>query len=186
MKMLPMLLIAALLAIAGCGSDDETPATAGQQGEDAAMQKKDADDAAMKKDDEDAAMAKDDEDAAMAKGKGTTVTIGDSEFGKMIFDSKRQAIYIFEKDPKGDTVCYDECAKAWPPVFTKGDPVAGKGIDASLLGTVKRRDSKLQVTYADQPLYYYAHEKPGEVRCHNVNLNGGLWWVIGPDGKRRP
>ena len=186
MKMLPMLLIAALLAIAGCGSDDETPATAGQQGEDAAMQKKDADDAAMKKDDEDAAMAKDDEDAAMAKGKGTTVTIGDSEFGKIIFDSKLHAIYIFEKDPKGDTVCYDECAKAWPPVFTKGDPVAGKGIDASLLGTVKRRDSKLQVTYADQPLYYYAHEKPAEVRCHNVNLNGGLWWVIGPDGKRRP
>jgi hypothetical protein len=24
------------------------------------------------------------------------------------------------------------------------------------------------------------------VRCHNVNLNGGLWWVVGPDGKRRP
>jgi predicted lipoprotein with Yx(FWY)xxD motif len=170
MKMLPMLLITALLAIAGCGSDDETPVTAGPQGEDAAMQKKD---------DEDAAMAK-------GKGKGTTVTIGDSEFGKMIFDSERQAIYIFEKDPKGDTACYDECAEAWPPVFTEGDPVAGKGIDASLLGTVTRRDGKLQVTYADQPLYYYAHEEPGEVRCHNVNLNGGLWWVIGPDGKRRP
>lgn len=177
MKMLPMLLIAALLAIAGCGSDDETPPTAGQQGEDAAMQKEDADDAAMKKDDE---------DTAMAKGKGTTVTIGDSEFGKMIFNSKRQAIYIFEKDPKGNTVCYDECAEAWPPVFTEGDPVAGRGVDASLLGTVKRHDGKLQVTYADQPLYYYAHEKPGEVRCHNVNLNGGLWWVVGPDGKRRP
>ena len=177
MKMLPMLLIAALLAIAGCGSDDETPATGGQQGEDAPMQKKDADDDAMKKDDE---------DAAMAKGKGTTVAIGDSEFGDMLFSSKRQAIYIFEKDPKGDTVCYDECAEVWPPVFTDGDPVAGKGIDASLLGTVKRRDGKVQVTYADQPLYYYAHEKPGEVRCHNVNLIGGLWWVIGPDGKRRP
>lgn len=27
---------------------------------------------------------------------------------------------------------------------------------------------------------------PGEVRCHNVDLNGGLWWVVGPDVKRRP
>ena len=55
---------------------------------------------------------------------------------------------------------------------------------ASLLGTVKRRDGRLQVTYADQPLYFYVNEGPGEVRCHNVNLNGGLWWVVGPDGKQ--
>ena len=42
------------------------------------------------------------------------------------------------------------------------------------------------MTYAGQPLYFYDHEGPGEVRCHNVNLNGGLWWVVGPSGKRRP
>jgi predicted lipoprotein with Yx(FWY)xxD motif len=104
----------------------------------------------------------------------------------MLFNSKRQAIYIFENDRENRTVCYDECAEAWPPVFTDGDPVAGKGVDAALLGTIERRDGKSQVTYAGQPLYYYAHEGPGEVRCHNVDLNGGLWWVVGPDGKRRP
>ena len=49
-----------------------------------------------------------------------------------------------------------------------------------------RRDGRKQVTYAGKPLYFYAHEEPGEVRCHNVDLNGGLWWVVGPDGKRRP
>ena len=104
----------------------------------------------------------------------------------MLFDSKKQAIYIFEKDPEGETVCYDECAEAWPPVYTKGQPKAGGGVKDALLGTVKRRDGRLQVTYAGQPLYFYDHEGPGEVRCHNVNLNGGLWWVVGPDGKRRP
>ena len=41
------------------------------------------------------------------------------------------------------------------------------------------------MTYAGQPLYYYAHEGPGQVLCHNVYLNGGLWWVVGPSGKRR-
>ncbi len=148
------------------------------------MKKEDAakkDEAAMEK--EEAAVKK--EKTAMARGKGTTITLGDSEFGSMLFDSKKQAIYIFQKDSKGKTVCYDDCAEAWPPVFTKGEPKAGEGVKASLLGTVKRRDGKLQVTYAGKPLYFYAHEGPGEVRCHNVNLNGGLWWVVGPDGKRR-
>ena len=122
---------------------------------------------------------------AMAAGKGTTITLGDSEFGSMLFDSKKQAIYIFENDSKGKTVCYGECADAWPPVLTKGEPQAEKGVKQSLLGTVKRRDGKLQVTYAGKPLYFYSHEGPGEVRCHNVDLNGGLWWVVGPDGNRR-
>ena len=118
-------------------------------------------------------------------GKGTTVRIAGSQFGPMLFDSRKQAIYIFEKDPKGKTVCYGECATAWPPVYTDGAPQAGKGVKDALLGTVKRRDGRLQVTYAGKPLYFYANESPGEVRCHNVNLNGGLWWVVGPDGKRR-
>jgi predicted lipoprotein with Yx(FWY)xxD motif len=104
----------------------------------------------------------------------------------MLFSSKRRAIYIFEKDSRGKTVCYGECAEAWPPVYTEGKPKGGGGVKDLLLGTVKRRDGRLQATYAGKPLYFYAHEDPGEVRCHNVNLNGGFWWVVGPDGKRRP
>jgi predicted lipoprotein with Yx(FWY)xxD motif len=117
--------------------------------------------------------------------KGTRIQVGESEFGTMLFGPSDQAIYVFERDPKGRTVCYRECARAWPPVLTKGKPRAAKGVRESLLGTVRRRNGKRQVTYAGKPLYYYAHEGPGEVRCHNVNLNGGFWWVIAPDGKRR-
>ena len=120
-----------------------------------------------------------------AEPKGTAVTVGDSEFGPMLFDSKKQAIYVFERDPKGESACYGECAEAWPPVLTKGEPRATGGVKQDLLGMVERRDGKLQVTYAGRPLYFYAHEGPGEVKCHNVNLNGGLWWVVGPDGRRR-
>jgi predicted lipoprotein with Yx(FWY)xxD motif len=180
MTRLTILLVAGALAVAGCGDDEDaaTPSSEPPKSEEA-MKK---DDGAMKNDDD--AMKKD--DAAMAKDGGTRITLGESEFGQMLFDSKQQAIYIFENDPKGETVCYDECAEAWPPVFTDGEPKAAQGVKQSLLGTVKRRDGKFQVTYAGKPLYYYAHEGPGEVRCHNVNLNGGLWWVVGPDGKRRP
>jgi predicted lipoprotein with Yx(FWY)xxD motif len=166
MKTLALPLIAALLVATGCGGEDETP-TAPTPQRDAAAMKTNAD-----------------ERTAKPRRKGTTVTIRDSEFGEMLFDSNRQAIYIFENDRKGKTVCYGECAEAWPPVVTKGKPVAGKGADRRLLGTLERRDGTRQVTYAGQPLYYYAHEQPGEVLCHNVDLNGGLWWVIGPDGRR--
>ena len=174
MKAIALLLLIGLLVVAGCGDDDD-PASSGSQP--AAMKR---DDPAVKK--EDAAVEK--ADAAIENDKGTTIRLGDSEFGSMLFDSNEQAIYVFEKDRDGESVCYDECAEAWPPVFTNGTPKAGKGVDASLLGTAKRSDGKLQVTYAGKPLYFYAHERPGEVKCHDVNLNGGFWWAVGADGAR--
>ena len=117
---------------------------------------------------------------------GTKIVLAGSDFGPMLFNARQQAIYTFQRDPKDRTVCYGACAKAWPPVYTKGSPHAGKGVRTSLLGTIRRRDGKRQVTYAGKPLYYYAHEGRGQVLCHNVDLNGGLWWVIGADGRRRP
>jgi predicted lipoprotein with Yx(FWY)xxD motif len=43
-------------------------------------------------------------------------------------------------------------------------------------------DGSTQVTYKGQPLYYYAHEGPGEVTCHNVDEFGGLWLAVNADG----
>ena len=117
---------------------------------------------------------------------GTKIVLGRSEFGTMLFNRRRQAIYIFQRDARNRSNCYGECAEAWPPVYTNGRPRAGEGVRRSLLGTIRRRNGRRQVTYAGQPLYYYVNEGPGEVRCHNVNLNGGLWWVVGPNGRRRP
>jgi predicted lipoprotein with Yx(FWY)xxD motif len=187
MKTISLLLALAALAVAGCGDDDGGSASNGASDE-AAMEKKD--DAAMEKKDDaamdekdDAAMEKD--DAAMEKS-GTTITLRDSNFGPMLFDSKNQAIYVFERDSRDKTVCYGECAVAWPPVYSEGPPQAAKGVKASLLGTIERRDGRKQVTYAGKPLYFYAHEDPGVVLCHNVDLNGGFWWAVGADGKPRP
>ena len=174
MRGLAVILGAAVLALAGCGEKKETlgdkpaapPATTEQQATTGT-----AEQAPPKKD---------------GAAKGTEVIAAGSEFGEMLYGADKQAIYIFQNDPKGKSVCYGECATAWPPVYTEGKPVAGDGVKQELLGTTKRRDGKLQVTYNGKPLYFYVNEKPGEVRCHNVSLNGGLWWVVGPDGKRRP
>ncbi len=115
---------------------------------------------------------------------GTVITTGASEFGSMLFDDKRQAIYIWELEESTTAECYGDCAEAWPPVLTNGEPVASGSVSKDLLGTTKRADGATQVTYNGHPLYYYAHEKPGEVKCHNVRTHGGLWWVIQPNGVR--
>jgi predicted lipoprotein with Yx(FWY)xxD motif len=115
---------------------------------------------------------------------GTVITTGDSQFGPMLFNEKKQAIYIWELEESDKAECYGNCAEAWPPVLTDGQPQATGDVNGSLLGTTKRTDGTTQVTYNGHPLYYYAHEAPGEVKCHNISTHGGLWWVIQPNGNR--
>ena len=59
---------------------------------------------------------------------------------------------------------------------------AGDGARKGLLGTTRRRNGKLQVTYAGHPLYYYKDDSPGRILCHNVEEFGGLWLVVKPNG----
>jgi predicted lipoprotein with Yx(FWY)xxD motif len=117
---------------------------------------------------------------------GTMITTGDSEFGPMLFDERGQAIYLFDLEPTSTPGCYDDCAAAWPPVLTDGMPRAAGAADAALLGATQRADGSMQVTYAGHPLYFYAHEAPGEVLCHDVFLNGGWWYVVTPGGGAAP
>jgi predicted lipoprotein with Yx(FWY)xxD motif len=116
----------------------------------------------------------------------TKITVRGSDFGRMIWAPRHQAIYMFENDERDKSRCYGRCAKAWPAVLTTGRPKAGRGVDPQLLGTTKRRNGDRQVTYAGKPLYTYAHEERDEVFCHDVRLNGGYWWVLGPAGEPRP
>ncbi len=158
-----------MLAAAGCG-DDQSSSADREMPETASASMQQPESAPTKR---------------AVRSRGVTITVRGSEFGRMLFNSQRQAIYVFENDRRDKSACYGDCARAWPPVFSGGEPQAGTGVKRALLGTVRRRSGRRQVTYAGKPLYYYAHEAPGEVRCHNVDLNGGFWWVIGPDGKRR-
>ena len=104
----------------------------------------------------------------------------------MLFDSNRQAIYLFDKEDSTKPRCYGDCAAAWPPVYAKGEPRLGKGLNRDLLGTVKRRDGRKQITYGGHPLYFYAHEGPGQVLCHDIFEFGGTWLVVRKSGKPAP
>jgi predicted lipoprotein with Yx(FWY)xxD motif len=114
--------------------------------------------------------------------RGKRIAIVDSQFGKIVGDGRGQAFYMFDKERAGRSECYGDCARAWPPVLTRGRPVAGRGVRSRLLDTVRRRGGKRQVTYRGRPLYYYVDDAPGRVLCHDVREFGGLWLVIRADG----
>jgi predicted lipoprotein with Yx(FWY)xxD motif len=126
--------------------------------------------------------------AALALAAGTTtratVKVSNSSLGRILVDGKGITLYDFVKDKGKTSVCYGACAALWPPLLTKGKPIAGRGTKASLLGTTKRKDGKLEVTYNGHPLYYFVTDrKPGQTTGQGVNQFGGPWWVLSPAGK---
>ena len=112
-----------------------------------------------------------------------TLKVRTTRFGKILFAGNGRVLYGFTRDRRnGPSQCYGDCAAAWPVYFAKGVLRAGTGVKQSLIGSVRRRDGRRQVTYNGWPLYYYAHEKAGEVRCQNVATHGGTWLVVRPSG----
>jgi len=116
-------------------------------------------------------------------GPQPTLTAHSSSFGKAIFDGRGFVLYAFTRD-KAASACYGACAKAWPPYFApKGELRVGAGLKRSLLGTVKRRNGRRQVTYAGKPLYFYVGDtRPGQILCQNVVEFGGRWLIVKPGG----
>jgi predicted lipoprotein with Yx(FWY)xxD motif len=113
-----------------------------------------------------------------------TLTAHSSRYGKILFDGRGRVLYLFARDRGGRSSCSGACAKAWPPFLTKAAPRSRSGVNAKLLGTTRRGDGTLQVTYAKHPLYHFKEDtKPGQIKCQNVSNFGGLWLVVAPSGK---
>ena len=118
-----------------------------------------------------------------SKRKGTTVKVVPSQYGPVVADGRGEAFYLFAGEKSSRSRCYGACADRWPPVLANGKPTAGPGGHSRLLGTTRRTDGKLQLTYAGHPMYYYAGDAPGRILCQGVTEFGGLWLVVRPSGK---
>ena len=115
-----------------------------------------------------------------------TVAVADNgKLGKILVDGSGKTLYLFARDTSTASTCYDACATFWPPLLTKDTPKAGSGVNTSLLGTTKRSDGTLEVTYAGHPLYYVITDhNPGDASGQAVNNFGAPWYVLGPDGNK--
>jgi predicted lipoprotein with Yx(FWY)xxD motif len=112
------------------------------------------------------------------------LTVHSSRYGKTLFDGRGFALYAFTRDRRR-SACYGACAKAWPPYFAPRRALGvGTGVKRSLLGTVKRKNGRRQVTYAGRPLYYYVGDtRPRQILCQNVVEYGGTWLIVRPSGR---
>jgi predicted lipoprotein with Yx(FWY)xxD motif len=121
--------------------------------------------------------------AQAAPGAAARLSVRSTEYGEALFGPSGKVVYVFSADRGSTSRCYGLCATAWPPLLTSAAPLAGPGVEAKLLGTMKRKNGRLQVTYNRHPLYYYEADKVGKIMCQHANMHGGLWLVIKPNGQ---
>ncbi|MGB3328694.1 MAG: hypothetical protein WBA46_07055 [Thermomicrobiales bacterium] len=114
----------------------------------------------------------------------STTTVGthdDAKLGTILVDGKdMMTLYLFTKDEKGKSNCYDQCAQNWPPLTATEPLTLPAGVEGTL-ALIDRTDGTKQVTYNDIPLYFFkADKKAGDVNGQDV---GDVWYVVHPGQK---
>lgn len=121
--------------------------------------------------------------ARSATQASATVSLHRTALGSVLVNSRGHTLYLFAKDRRGKSACNGSCARFWPPLTSRGTPTAGPGVRQSLLGTTKRSDGRLQVTYKRHPLYTYVRDhRAGQTNGEGSVLFGARWWAVSASG----
>ena len=113
-----------------------------------------------------------------------TVNLRQTKLGKVLVTKSGLTLYLFKKDRTKRSTCYGQCAVYWPPLMKKGALRAGTGVKAKLLGTTKRKNGRLQVTYGGHPLYRFQQDNgAGQVFGQGQKIFGGRWYVLNAAGR---
>lgn len=108
--------------------------------------------------------------------------------GAVLVNGKGQTLYMLTSEKGGKITCTDDngCTKVWPDTeLPKGaiSAAAGRGIQASLLGTVKNSAGERYVTYHGWPLYTYTGDNgPGQANGEGITAFGGTWYALSTSG----
>jgi predicted lipoprotein with Yx(FWY)xxD motif len=105
--------------------------------------------------------------------------------GTILVSSSGRTLYEFTRDHSRQDNCIKikECSGTWPALQSSGSPLAGSGVQASLLSTISLPGGRKQVTYAGHALYLYsADEGPGETSYVGEKQFGGVWYAINAAG----
>jgi predicted lipoprotein with Yx(FWY)xxD motif len=120
-----------------------------------------------------------------AQTRGPIVSTASTSLGRILVDSRGHTLYLFGKDRNGKSACSGMCASFWPPLIAAGKPRAAASAKASLLGTTRRADGRLQVTYNHHPLYRFVKDtKRGQTHGEGLSAFGATWYAVSPAGNK--
>jgi predicted lipoprotein with Yx(FWY)xxD motif len=123
--------------------------------------------------------------ANRAGSAGVKVAVANSGLGRVLVDGRGRTLYLFAKDKRGKSACIGKCAGFWPPLITSGKPLATAGAKTSLLGTTKRADGRLQVTYNHHPLYTFVKDtRKGQTNGEELDAFGAEWYAVSAAGAK--
>ena len=121
---------------------------------------------------------------ATATDTAASVKLERTSLGKVLTDGNGRTLYLFERDSGPKSTCFGACAAAWPPLTTRSKPMAGAGVSAAKLGTIKRGGGS-EVTYAGHPLYLYAGDSaPGQTNGEGLDQFGAEWYALSGAGQK--
>ena len=106
--------------------------------------------------------------------------VRDPEYGRIVVDAAGYALYRLDSDPPNTATCTGYCLAMWKPATVPGAPVAGPGINPSLLSTIAV-PAGAQLTYAGHPLYRFVGDHTPDARAGEGSF--GVWWLVGPKGQ---
>jgi len=120
---------------------------------------------------------------AAAAATAATLGVGKTGLGHVLVNSAGHTLYLFEKDQNGRSACEGTCAGYWPPLISKGQPVALRGLNQALVGETTRADGTKQVTYAGHPVYMFVQDtRAGQTNGEGLTDFGGAWDALSPSG----
>lgn len=177
---LALVVVLALVA-AGCGSDSDSSTGSAYGGKGGGGESKPP---AAEETSESSAKGGYGEGAETSSGDGIVSAAKVGDLGTILVDSQGFTLYDFHKDKGSTSSCYGACAAAWPPLLTEGNPQAQGPAHRGMLGTTKRKDGTVQVTYNGWPLYAYAGDQgPGEANGNDIDQFGAEWYALQPNGQ---
>jgi len=100
-------------------------------------------------------------------------TAHNAKLGKTILVTARgRTLYSLSAERHGRFICTKACLSVWTPLTVrKGDKPAG----VPGLGTIRRPDHRIQVTYRGAPLYtFYLDSKRGDINGNGIR-DVGVW-----------